>query len=230
MKAVALTSAMALALAVTATPGLAQQSGLELYHVQFVKAAPGKLAPLVDAYLKMPADPKSAEPPVILRHAQGSDWHLLVIQPLGKETTLVAGAPDAATQQFNTQIRGLTVWHGDTFTQGPPWAEARKALLGDNQPESVYIVTTFEPVPGQRAELLAALQTGPQADAANTLILHHREGAPWQLLTVTRYGSWTDLGARMQKQRGTAAPTPPTAEHTAAHSDTIVERVTAPIR
>jgi len=230
MKSLALAWA-AVMLAGSASLAQAQStSNAELYHVQFVKAAPGKLGALIDAYLKLPPDVNNPEPPVILRHAQGDDWQLLVISPLGKDEMVSATEQAAAVNQWTLQVRGLSARHGDTFTQGPPWAEAKKLLLGDNQQNGVYIVTTYEPVPGHRAELLKALQSGPQASPSTTLTLQHREGAPWQVLTIQRYASWSVLGEIMQKQRQQSPGVPPTADHIAAHHDTIAERVTAPVR
>jgi hypothetical protein len=231
MKSGVIVGAVLLAVAGGSPPAGAQETpNLELYHVQFVKAAPGKLGALIEAHLKAPADPADAEPPLIFRHAQGDDWQLMILSPMGKEHTIRAEQPSAAQQQFIQQLRGLSARHDDTITLGPPWAQARKVLLGDGEAGAVYIVSAFEPVPGQRQQLLKALTEGPNADASTTLILQHLEGAPWQLLTITRYASWVALGEAMERQRKQTPGVPPTAEHTAAHRDTIVERVTGPIK
>jgi hypothetical protein len=212
-------------------PVAAQQTqNVELYHVRLVKAAPGKLADLVDSELKAPPifNQKADQRPVILRHAQGDDWHLLVITPLGKEAT-VSPEPPPARQEFVAQARGLSARHSDTFAQGPSWAEAQKLLAGDGKGGGVFLVSTFEPVSGQRDQLLAALKQAP--DAAETLVFEHREGAAWQVMTITGYSSWAALGEGMQRERterkGGVSPVNP---HVAAHHDTIAERVTGPIR
>jgi hypothetical protein len=198
-------------------------SSEELYHVRFVKAVPGQLAALIAAELKAPQDPDNPEPPIILRHAQGDDWQLLVIAPLGKDETIRAEQPNQTLQQFLTQLRSLSMRHDDTIVQGPPWAEAKKVLVGDGQPGAVYLIGTFESVPGHRDQLLSALKESPVPSA--TLVLTHREGAPWTFLVIERYPSWTALGESMQKQ---AAGGPTSAsEHFSAHHDTIVTRVTA---
>jgi hypothetical protein len=199
----------------------------ELYHVRFVKAAPGQLAALTAAELKFPPDPNNPEPPIILRHAEGDDWQLLVISPFGKDETIRAEQPNAALQPWLTQMRTLSVRHDDTITQGPAWADAKKLLLGDGQPGAVYVVSTFEPVPGHRDQLLTALTTGPTATPSSTLVLTHREGAAWTFLAIDRYASWTAFGEAMQKQAA-QTPGPTTAsEHFATHHDTIATRVTA---
>jgi len=220
--------AVVLALTAGVEPSSGQEApGQELYHVHFVKAAPGKLAALIDAELKAPASPGQTEPPLIFRHAQGDDWQLMIITPMGPQQTIRAEPPTAEMRQYLSQVRGLSVRHDDTFTQGPPWAQARKILLGDGQPGAVYIVSAFEPVPGEREQLVKALREGPNADPSAMLILQHREGAAWQVLTITRYPSWVGLGEAMQRQRTQAPGVPPSAQHTAGHRDTIVERVTA---
>ena len=201
----------------------------ELYHVQFVKAAPGKIGALIEHTLKTPPDKNNPEPPVILRHAHGDDWQLLIVSALGKDETIAAQDDDPALAQWVLQARGLSVRHGDTFTLGPPVADARKALVGDNQPGAVYIVTTYEPVPGRRADLIKVLEQ-PAVGAAARLVLQHREGAPWQVLTITRYASWAAFAEGMQKERAQGPAVPPTNELIASHHDTIAERVTGPAR
>jgi hypothetical protein len=195
----------------------------ELYHVQFVKAAPGKLNAAIAAYLKRPTDKNNPEPPLIFRHVQGDDWHLMIIEARGKDETIAAVDTDQAMQQWVESARGLTVHHADTFTLGPPLAEVKKLFAAE--PDAVFIATTFEPVPGHREQLVAALQSGASPDAP-TLVLQHREGASWQLLSITRYASWAALGAAMQKN-GLNPAVQPTNEHIAAHHDTLVQRVTA---
>jgi len=101
----------------------------ELYHVHFAKAAPGKLQELIAGYKRAPVPAGEPGPPLIFRHLQGDDWDLLVLTPLGKEETLRPGL-DAEQQKWTLQMRGLRMQHGDTFTSGPAWSEARAALAG----------------------------------------------------------------------------------------------------
>ncbi|RPJ57621.1 MAG: hypothetical protein EHM24_29345, partial [Acidobacteria bacterium] len=116
--------------AAAAQPGI---PALELYHVHFAKAAPGKMNELIDAYKQAPVPAGEPGPPLILRHLQGDDWDLLVLSPLGKEETLTPAA--SAEEQASIQrMRGLRTQHGDTFTSGPAWADVRAALLGGAAP------------------------------------------------------------------------------------------------
>jgi hypothetical protein len=228
MKSLVIASTLLLMLAGSSVPARAQAQASsatneELYHVRFVKAAPGQLAALMAAELKAPPDPDNPEPPIILRHAQGDDWQLVIISPLGKDETIRAEQPPAALLEYFTKVRGLSARHDDTITQGPPWAEAKKVLVGDGAAGAVYLIGTFEAVPGHRDQLLKALKDSPVP--SSTLILTHREGAPWSFLVIERYPSWTALGESMQKQ-ASAGPSP-AGEHFATHHDTIVVRVTA---
>jgi hypothetical protein len=101
--------------------------------------------------------------------------------------------------------------------------------LEDNQPGGVCIVTTYEAVPGQRAELIKTLDV-PVPGAAGRLILEHREGAPWQVLVITGYASWTAFGEGMQKERAQQPFVSPANAFIAGHHDTLAERVMAPGR
>jgi hypothetical protein len=229
MKSLVISSALLMMLAGASAHVWAQTPAAtteELYHVRFVKAAPGQLAALTAAELKAPPDPNNPEPPIILRHAEGDDWQLVVISPLGKDETLRAEQPNPAMQQWLTQLRTLSARHDDTIAQGPAWADAKKLLLGDGQAGAVYIVSTFEPVPGHRDQLLTALTAGPPA-TPSTLVLTHREGAVWTFLAIDRYASWSALGEAMQKQAAQTPGPSPASEHFATHHDTIAVRVTA---
>jgi hypothetical protein len=209
-----------------------QAGGVELYHVHFVKAAPGKLVEMIDAYVNAPADPQAPGPPVILRHREGDDWNLMVLRPVGAEMTLRASPPPADLQQFLTKTRGLRGQHNDTIAIGPPWAEARK-LLGEGGAEAsgaggVYVVSVFRSLPGHRTELEGVLQKIAAEEPGRTLTLQHLEGAPWEYVTITRYDSWTTFGESEQKA-GAQAPGPTAlalGEHLAEHRDTIAQRVT----
>jgi hypothetical protein len=221
------------------TPAAQTAQGAELYHVHFVKAAPGKLVEMVEAYVNAPRDPQSPAPPVILRHRQGDDWHLMVLRPLGAEATLRAAVPPSSElQQFVTRTRPLRGQHNDTFAIGPAWAEAQKMLGEGAEPSSgarpVYIVTVYRSLPDHRDQLEGVLRKQAAEDAGRTLTLQHLEGAPWEFISITRYDSWAALGESEQKQSGQgtiSAGGLAMQEHLAEHHDTVAERVTrAPTR
>ena len=64
-------------------------AGTDLYHVMFVKAAPGHASELAKALIT----PDKTEPMpdhfVVLRHQEGDDWDYVVVQHLGPKAEVV---------------------------------------------------------------------------------------------------------------------------------------------
>jgi hypothetical protein len=209
----------------------------DLYHVHFVKAAPGKATELLNS-IRNPT-PETAMPThaLILRHLQGDDWDFAVIQHLGTKFTLDTSGPTAGP------ARELRAWHNDTYAQGPAWPEFAKSMgIGQQQAgaapagSDVYIVATYRGVAGHRAQLEETLK---KLDASslrpgNAVLLQHREGSPWDYLHVTRFNDWKDVATQQEdpeaEARGRKAGLTQDAglelrQHMAAHHDTIAERV-----
>ncbi len=215
----------------------------ELYEAHFVKAAPGKMREMIDAYVNAPADPSASAPPLVLRHVEGDDWDLLVLTPYGKEDKMTLAPMSAAEQQWIARTRPLRATHTDTIVVGPAWSETRTALAaqksdvetagtaGTSGDRNVYIVTTYRALPGHRDQLeqvltkLAALRPG------RTVTMQHMEGAAWDFVSVTRYASWSDFASdemtpdmqalRAQGFTGPEGPSLALREHMAEHHDTI---------
>jgi len=197
----------------------------DVYHVHVTAAAPGKAAQLGE-YLRTSAPTGHS---LVLRHQDGAEWDYVVIEHLGAKATVEAGGnPPPAS------ARDLSAWHGDTFVNGPAWADFTKAMgLGDDSGKnagSVYVVSTYRAVPGHRDQLEKMLGTAAPGDrAAGTVLLQHLEGAPWNFLSITRYGSWQDFGA---SEAASVAQTDKGAggwyelrEHSGYHTDTVTSRV-----
>ena len=233
------------ALLLTAAVSVAQQPAqpqqpapaLELYHIHFSKAAPGKLTQLIDAYQKGPA-PEANEPqvtPIIMRHREGGEWDLITITPLGKQITLTASAPSQAVQDFNTRLQPLSDWHADTFVTGPAWAVVQKALVPAKDAKPVYVVSDYRSLAGHRAQLRQILDRNEQDTPGRSVLFAHVEGAPWNFLTVTSYDSWNAIDA--PPPQPASGPARPEAglelrDHMAVHHDTIAVYVSGgqPIR
>lgn len=218
-----------LTLALLFVPGVATPQTApprtDVYHVHVTGAAPGKAAQLGE-YLRTSAPTGHS---LVLRHQDGAEWDYVVIEHLGAKATVVAGGnPPPAS------ARDLSAWHGDTFVNGPAWADFTKAMgLGDDSGKtagSVYVVSTYRAVPGHRDQLEKMLGTAAPGDrAAGTVLLQHLEGAPWNFLSITRYGSWQDFGA---SEAASVAQTDKGAggwyelrEHSGYHTDTVTSRV-----
>ncbi len=231
--AVALGAAVLLALPLVAQQ--AQQPAAEVYHIHAVKAAAGKLPQLITEYKNAPG-PSEGEPqvsPIILRHREGAEWDLIVITPLGKQTTISAEPLPQAVQAYLQRIQPLTDWHGDTFTVGPSWAVVQKALVPEKASQSVYVVSDYRAMPGHRPQLRQVLDGNAEDTPGRSVLFVHAEGAPWNFLSVTRYNSWADLGAPPPAQGGQPQdPGIPIREHLAVHHDTICTYVSGgqPIR
>jgi hypothetical protein len=217
--------------------GPAASNRTDLYHVHFVKAAPGKSAELLDSLTKPAADTAMPTHALILRHLEGDDWDFAVIQHLGSKITLDTSGPTFGP------ARELRAWHNDTYAQGPAWSEFARAM-GIGQQEAgaapagkdLYIITTYRGAPGHRAQLEETLKriAAGGLRPADSVLLQHREGSPWDYLFVTRYNGWKDLAAQQEDPEAAARDRRAgltqdagleLRQHMASHADTIAERV-----
>ncbi|HWR35652.1 MAG TPA: hypothetical protein VN622_07265 [Clostridia bacterium] len=218
------------------TPAVAPSMRSDLYHVHFVKAAPGKTRELLES-LKTPA-PNAPMPGhvLLLRHLQGDEWDFVAIEHLGTRAMIEAtGGP--------TPARELRAWHNDTYATGPAWADFVKAMgmtaTPGAQDKSVYIVSTYRGAPGHRAQLEQSLNrvTAASRRPGESILLQHSEGSPWDYLYISHFNSWQDFAAQQddpeaegrERRAGfTQSPGLELREHMAAHHDTITDRIPLP--
>ncbi|HEY1582337.1 MAG TPA: hypothetical protein VGF73_04465 [Chthoniobacterales bacterium] len=201
----------------------------DVYHVFIAKAAPGK-AKEMENWLKEP-DPKDPKAKIlILRHEEGDSWDFVVIQYMGKSAKVEVGEPNTMTPQQ----RSLVEWHGDTFVSGPPWAAFAKEMglegAAAKSADSVYLVSDYRAVAGQRDALEKSLSTPPQGDTASgNILLAHLEGAPWNFLAIARYDSWDKVAesekASMAQTKQGQGGWYELRESCAQHHDTLTDRV-----
>ena len=135
----------------------------DVYHVMFVKAAPGQAAALAkDLQQPDPKDPMTSHF-ILLRHQEGADWDYCLIQHVGAKASVeIPSAPPAAGA-------AATAWHDDTFVAGPAWPEFQRTmgLTGNQTGSPVFVVSVQRAVPGHRQQLLDALnQPGSNPKAA----------------------------------------------------------------
>ena len=132
---------------------------------------------------------------LVLRHRDGDDWAYVVIEHLGTKATV-----DAVGSPTPPNMRDLYASHGDTFVNGPAWAEFSRNM-GLGQPAqtagSVYAVSVYRAAPGQRDALEKMLNQPPRGGekVAGMALFQYLEGAPWNYLTIDRYNSWADFAA-----------------------------------
>lgn len=213
-------------LALSAAPSILHAqapAATDVYHVMFIKAAPGQAAALAKELLQQdPKDPMASHF-LLLRHQEGADWDYCLIGHVGTkasvEITATAPPPPTATR----------AWHDDTFVSGPSWATFQKVmgLTGAPSGNPVFIVGTQRAVPGHRDQLLASLSapnTGSKVTSGN-LVLTHLEGGSWQFLTLAKYDSWQDLATDRSAAAGGSAGWLENRQHSASHTDTIADRV-----
>jgi hypothetical protein len=202
----------------------------DVYHVHFAAATTGKAAQLGD-FLKTP-DPRAPIPGhfLVLRHQDGAEWDYVVITHLGTKATVeAAGTPTPPS------ARDLYAWHTDTFVNGPPWNEFVRAMGIAAPPMSktagsVYVVSVYRAAPGHRDQLEKVISEPPSGNIpADTVLMQHLEGGPWNYLTIVRYNSWPDFASSEnnaigQTVKGTGGWFQ-LREHASFHNDTITDRI-----
>jgi hypothetical protein len=190
----------------------------DIYHVEFVKAAPGQALAAAAELSKQDAKAPMQGHFIVLRHQDGDDWDYAVIEHIGARA-MVEIAPAPATP-----AAPIMAWHNDSFVAGPSWAVFQRAMGA--AASGVYLVGTHRAVPGHRDQLVAALnEVDPAAKVKVAQVLFtHLEGGTWQYLTVSRYESWSDFAA----DRSGPVADKAWADnrlHSASHMDTIADRI-----
>jgi hypothetical protein len=195
-----------------------QTANTDIYHVEFVKAAPGQaLAAATELQKQDPKAPMQGHV-VVLRHQEGDDWDFCVIEHLGTKATVEITPPPPAG------AAPIMAWHNDAFVVGPAWADFQRAMGA--AAGSVYVVSTHRAVPGHRDQLVATLnELDPAAKVKfGHLLFTHLEGGTWQYLSVDRYASWSDFATDRSgavSGKGWAD----TRMHSASHTDTLADRL-----
>jgi hypothetical protein len=229
--------ALASGYAVAQTPAAQSGAFSDVYHVHFVKAAPGKTVELQNTLTTPSVDTPMPTHVLLLRHREGDDWDFASVAHEGASFTV------KASDSRMTPARALREHHTDTISTGPSWPEFAKAMgIGGPQAgaqpagDAVYIITTYRGLPHRREELYQTLLKIEKASRkpGNTVILRHAEGADWDYAVITHYDSWQDMAAdqtdaaaeQREKRAGfTQNPGLELREYMIAHHDTIAERV-----
>jgi hypothetical protein len=160
-----------------------------LFRVTLLRATPGRLLDLIAA-LRAGGLAAASSKALVLRHAQGDHWDLMVLQPVPgyaqalKEPLALVLAPE-----------GLVSWQEDEFVRGPDI----DALPGFRE-ANLYHAEMFHALAGRRAELLkeremenayAGLLGRPQ-----TAIFTRELGASWDSFTIGWYRGWKHYAER----------------------------------
>lgn len=113
--------------------------GDQLYRVTTVRAEPGALQELLQ---RMAASEDSPSSPLVMRHSQGDQWDLMIIEAID--------ASDAMSASFVAESDALIAFEVDHFAYGPTWQTISAAY----EANSFYHVEMFEAVAGKADDLL----------------------------------------------------------------------------
>lgn len=183
-------------------PSAAAQSlrGDALYRTTLLRAAPGRLLDLISA-LKAGGLAAPDSKALVLRHAQGDHWDLMVLQPVADYAQALKN-PGTLT----LAPEGLVAWQEDEFVRGPD-IDALPGFRAAN----LYHAEMFHALAGKRAELLkeremenayAGLLGRPQ-----TAIFSRELGGSWDSFTLGWYRGWKHYAERddIPKEKSAAA-------------------------
>jgi len=192
-----------------------------LYKTTFVRAAPGRLLELIALYKDRTdvMDAAGDERPLWWRHAEGDQWDLMLLFPMGgygeyyapERTARREKAADASafsTAAFKKKLDACSSWKEDVFVMGPPLETMRQASAG----MAFYHIEIFIAQPGKQAELYKeremenAYQLG--TGRPETLIFVRDQGAAWDMYSLGCYRDlkhWAESGDFTREQREAAA-------------------------
>lgn len=182
--------AIALLLAILAPPAHAQAlRGDVLHRTTLLRAAPGRLLDLIGA-LKAKGFGAAGSKTLLLRHAQGDHWDLMLLQPVKGYAEVLKDdrpAPLAPAE--------LVAWQEDEFVRGPD-LEALPAFRDTN----LYHVEMFHALAEKRGELLKERETenvyAGLLERPQTAIFVRELGASWDCFTLGPYRSWKHYAER----------------------------------
>lgn len=138
------------------------QDDTYLYKVTLIRAAPGDLLDVIDAYRdRVPVyDAAGEQRPVMIRHGQGDHWDLMVIEPVQSLPAYYASdrvarrvsageAAGASPHEFDARLQQIISWKEETFFSGVPVQEFRRLFDAANY----FHVEMFVALPGKGQEL-----------------------------------------------------------------------------
>ena len=94
------------------TSGFCQSNSM--YKTSIVRAAPGKLLDLLDYYKNEISVARSSgeDEPVMMRHSQGDQWDLLILQP-------IMDLDNSLNPSYGNKYYDMIAWKEDIFGYGP---------------------------------------------------------------------------------------------------------------
>jgi len=185
-----------LVLLVALSPVFAQPGGQSLYKAQLLRAAPGKLLPLIEL-LKQSApyfQESGDAAPFIMRHSQGDQWDLLLLYPMTsyadfytpdriKRRTAAREKHPELTDQFLTYVTR----QDEVFARGPS-ADVVAACFESSR---FFHVEMFRALAGKHKALVREREMENAYLKAlhrpENLIFVRDQGAGWDSFTIGCY-------------------------------------------
>ncbi len=180
--------------------GAVQADTSYLYRAHFVRAAPGQLLELIDAYQdRMSVFDAAGEPaPFVMRHAQGDQWDLQVMYPMGsfndyysaeRTSRREAAATESGTSEEGYQrlLSSLVSWQEDLYVLGP----ALETMTEIMNAGGYFHTEIFIALPGKKDELFHQREMENEYLASigrpTNMIFTKVSGAAWDSFTLGIY-------------------------------------------
>lgn len=187
----------ALITGVICTPGDAQTT---TYRATMIRAAPGSLLELIDLVkARQAVYPLAGEAvPLLLRHAQGDQWDLLALEPIGELSKFFdrdrAGRWQSAARRagfdeamFADRQDQWIAWREELFVTGPDPGELHAAAA----PAGYFHLEIFQALAGKRDSLLQEREMENdflgRIGRPRNFVFRRVGGAAWDLFTLGLY-------------------------------------------
>lgn len=140
-----------LAAAMSVPAGAGSLEGDYLYRITTVRAAPGRLSDLIDAFRASGANSgdQPAHGPMLMRHSQGDQWDLMVVTPIKNFADYFGKDPTQPRSIIPAKAADAIAFEEDVFALGPE-PEVFRSAWKEN---SFYHIEMFAAVAGGAARL-----------------------------------------------------------------------------
>lgn len=119
-----------------------ETTGMDLYKVSMIRAAPGKMSELISLYKSLKDNSYyqalGEQPPYIMRHSQGDHWDIMLITPLASYDVIYGSKAKATRQSLGeaikltqTELNARIDFKEDLYAKGPAHAIVAQ-LFADN--------------------------------------------------------------------------------------------------
>lgn len=171
-----------------------------LYKVEFMRAAPGKLAELIEVTKTQFKyyEKASGQKPFWMRHSQGDHWDLMIMIPWqtyddyysenSKKQRLEAEkSTSLSAKKYQQQLQQLVSWREDLYAYGPDIKIVKESFTNN----SLYHIEIFRALAGKHEELHKQREMENiyyrNINHVENLIFVRDQGAAWDIFTIGFY-------------------------------------------